>query len=417
MVVASAANPREGAATPSPSIGTLRDVERSEWPDDEPEEFSPCSPPHERAWRHPSELGLVAAGAAGTVLVAHRRVPRGRLAFALVAASTSALALYGLATLAFHSTGRSRGVGEAARSALFPSASSESSLLSSGPLSTFTGSSVTSDGMVSLVAIIGAVEQRVSAVAVDDKGTLVTGTDAVSGATRLESVDGDGHRWAVTVLGTDATTGLTVLASSHPSASASVGTCAGVAPGDLVQLGDRVGAVTARVAEVGLRADHGGSVVYPLIRLEPNGPFTVRGGDAVIDTSGRVVAVAIGRQGRDVLAAPADVAVGLATGLRQNGTASRPWLGVSGGDDNGAVVHMVTAGSPAAAAGLADGDVIERVDGHAVGTMWHVVLMMQRHVVGDTVTMGVRRGQDLHTMSITLIERPSTSAAPAAPTR
>ena len=389
-------------------------MEWSDWGDDESEDLSPCSPPQDRAWRHPSELGL--AGIGGETFGVSRRAPRGRVAFALVAASTSAFALYALASVTLHPASRSRTVGESARGSLFPSISSESSMLSSGSLRTFTSALTAADGVVTLVATIGAAEQRVSAIAVDDNGTLVTGSDAVNGAFRLESLDNQGHRSAITVIGTDATSGLTVLSSSHMISAATWTSCAGVAAGDLVHLGSGAGAVTARVAEVGLRADHDGTVVYPLIRLVPSAAFVGGGGDAVLDSTGRVVAIAIARQGDDVLAAPADVAMGLAKGVRRDGRATRPWLGVSGGDDNGAVVHAVTAGSPAAAAGLIEGDIIERVDDHAVGSMWAVVLTMQGHAVGDKVTVGVRRGQNLHAVTITLSERPANAPTLAVPT-
>jgi putative serine protease PepD len=380
-------------------------VERSEWYDEEPEGFSPFMPPAERSWRHPSELGAAAGGAAS---LAPRRPGRGRIAFALMAASTGALALYGLATLTLHPASRP-GLVNGNRSELFPG-TSESSLLSA-PLSTLrrlTGTGPAS--ALSLVATGSNSAREFHAVVLDGNGTLVTSSDMVGDATTVETIDAMGNRAPVHVMGTDRSTGLTVLQAAHVGQGAPVASCSSVAPGDLVQLGDGADAAWAKVSEIGLRADHDGQSVYPLIRITPTSSFTVHGGDAVFDASGHVVAVAIANDGDNVLAAPTDVAIGLVTGLQRHGHAGRAWLGVSGSDSGSAAVDKVTAGSPAANAGLAEGDIIDQVDGHAVSSMWSVVLLTQRHTSGDLLTLRYRRGPDVHSVVITLVERPTPTS-------
>jgi len=87
------------------------------------------------------------------------------------------------------------------------------------------------------------------------------------------------------------------------------------------------------------------------------------------------------------------------------------WLGVEIGDaadapDAGALVLHVTPGSPAAEAGIEDGDVIVRFDGQAVGGPAGLVGRMQAKQAGDAVDIVVRRDGRERTLAADLGARP-----------
>ncbi len=107
-------------------------------------------------------------------------------------------------------------------------------------------------------------------------------------------------------------------------------------------------------------------------------------------------------------------------------TIKRAYLGVRMGDvtpelakqlglpvDSGALVAQVTSGSPAAKAGLKAGDstgrgadVIVAVDGKTVNSADDVVNAVAGKQPGDSVELQYYRGQDKHTVRVTLGERP-----------
>jgi len=107
-------------------------------------------------------------------------------------------------------------------------------------------------------------------------------------------------------------------------------------------------------------------------------------------------------------------------------TIKRAYLGVRMGDvtpelakqlnlpvDSGALVAQVTSGSPAAKAGMKAGDstghgadVIVAVDGKTVNSADDVVNAVAGKQPGDTVELQYYRGQDKHTVQVTLGARP-----------
>jgi S1-C subfamily serine protease len=107
-------------------------------------------------------------------------------------------------------------------------------------------------------------------------------------------------------------------------------------------------------------------------------------------------------------------------------TIKRAYLGVRMGDvtpelakqlnlpvDSGALVAQVTSGSPAAQAGMKAGDttghgadVIVAVDGKTVNSADDVVNAVAGKQPGDTVELQYYRGQDKHTVQVTLGARP-----------
>ena len=134
-------------------------------------------------------------------------------------------------------------------------------------------------------------------------------------------------------------------------------------------------------------------------------------GGALVDSAGQVIgmntAVASSSQGNAPaqnigFAIPATTIQGLLGQLRQGGTtnASKAYIGVEVEDETsqlqqaygfvpstGAVVVSVESGSPAASAGIQEGDVIVAYNGKAVNSAQNLTTDVQASSVGSTVTV------------------------------
>ncbi len=89
-------------------------------------------------------------------------------------------------------------------------------------------------------------------------------------------------------------------------------------------------------------------------------------------------------------AIPVDHAIRIAAELIATGRASHGWLGAQMSSDmatRGARIVDVTAGSPAAAAGLTPGAVVTRVDGHVIASGSALVATVQSRAPGSSVTL------------------------------
>ena len=80
--------------------------------------------------------------------------------------------------------------------------------------------------------------------------------------------------------------------------------------------------------------------------------------------------------------------------ILSSGQAEYPVIGASidvGSRGNGAYVEEVPAGTPAAKAGIEKGDVIVAIDGTPVRDGVTLIVLIRKHLPGDTVTLSVRR--------------------------
>jgi S1-C subfamily serine protease len=98
----------------------------------------------------------------------------------------------------------------------------------------------------------------------------------------------------------------------------------------------------------------------------------------------------------------------------QRPQASGVFLGVSTqsatGDQQGAQVENVASGSPAAGAGLQQGDVITAVDGTAVTSPADLARLVRSHQPGDQVTIGYSRSGNAAEAQVQLADRSSGNA-------
>jgi len=108
--------------------------------------------------------------------------------------------------------------------------------------------------------------------------------------------------------------------------------------------------------------------------------------------------------------------------IQAHGHAIRPWLGVQMTDisediarqldvptKEGVLVGSVIPGSPAAAAGLHDGDVIVAMNGQNVPNRETLSRVIRNAHVGDTVTLTVDRGRQKLEIKAKIGERPPPS--------
>ena len=114
-------------------------------------------------------------------------------------------------------------------------------------------------------------------------------------------------------------------------------------------------------------------------------------------------------------AIPSNEAKSIADQLISSGKAAHAYIGVSATDTTvtdgsskrqAALVHAVTAGSPAATAGLQTGDAVIAIDGQSIQSSESLVAAIHEHKVGDTVTMTVVRGSQQQDLKVTLAARP-----------
>ena len=114
-------------------------------------------------------------------------------------------------------------------------------------------------------------------------------------------------------------------------------------------------------------------------------------------------------------AIPSNEATSIADQLISSGQAAHAYIGVSAGNTSvtdgsskrqAALVHAVTAGSPAATAGLQANDAVIAIDGQPIQSSESLVAAIHEHKVGDTVTITVVRGSQQQDLKVTLAARP-----------
>jgi 2-alkenal reductase len=106
--------------------------------------------------------------------------------------------------------------------------------------------------------------------------------------------------------------------------------------------------------------------------------------------------------------------------LIDHGFVSHPYLGVNWrtvtpqiaqaynlGAESGVLITEIDPSGPAAQAGIEQGDILTRLDGQTIDADSPFINLLFNHQPGETVSLGVVRGQDSLQVSVTLGERPS----------
>lgn len=275
-----------------------------------------------------------------------------------------------------------------------------------------------------------------SGVIISSDGYIVTNNHVVEGADQLTVTVDDGRELTAKVVGRDPLTDIAVVkvdAKNLPAVT--------FADTNKIEVGDRVlaignpfgigetvtsGIVSAKGRRVGILSDVKGfeNFIQTDAAINPG-----NSGGALIDIDGRVIGIntAIlsrsgGFQGVG-LAVPANLVSQVAEGLVKNGKVVRGFLGVNVQDispaladsfglknRSGALVAEVTPDSPAAKAGLKEGDVITSFNGAKVTDANRLTLEVTAVAPGTKVTLEILRDGKVESLTATTGERPNRFA-------
>ena len=272
-----------------------------------------------------------------------------------------------------------------------------------------------------------------SGVIISADGYIATNNHVVEGADTLTVTLDDGRELTAKVVGRDPLTDIAVIkvdAKDLPAVT--------FANTNKIEVGDRVlaignpfgigetvtsGIISAKGRRVGILSDVKGfeNFIQTDAAINPG-----NSGGALIDIDGRVIGIntAIlsrsgGFQGVG-LAVPANLVCQVAEGLVKNGKVIRGFLGVSVQDvtpaladsfglksRGGALVAEVAPESPAAKAGLKEGDVITQFNGEAVTDANRLTFAVTAVAPGTKVELDVLRDGKTEKLAATTGERPS----------
>jgi len=269
------------------------------------------------------------------------------------------------------------------------------------------------------------VQQLGSGFVLDRSGDIVTNDHVVAGGSAIRIGFGGDKTYPAKVVGDDPATDLAVLRVAAPASllhPLAFGSSARVAPGDPVYaIGNPFG--LERTITAGIVSATGRDIQAPDGRTIPQAIQTDtainhgNSGGPLLDASGHVIGVTSQIQGGTVdanvgvgFAVPGDTARSVARQLVAHGSAAHAWLGVQVRDGaHGVVVAKVSAGSPAARARIASGDVLGAVDGRAVQTADELAGAVAAHRPGDRITLAVRHGAATRTVTVALGDLPAST--------
>jgi S1-C subfamily serine protease len=286
--------------------------------------------------------------------------------------------------------------------------------------------------VVSIEVRVGQAGATGSGVVIEgDDGYIVTNNHVVSGA---DGVDGaeiravffDGSGSAARIVGRDPASDIAVLKVEKPGlVTASLGNSDDVLVGDpVVAIGSPLGlagTVTSGIVSALDRpvrlAGEGSDTNAVISAVQTDAPINPgNSGGALVDASGAVIgintAIASTGAGGSIglgFAIPIGTVRGIAEQLISTGSAVHAALGVNtrsvtDGTRDGALVLNVEPGSAAAAAGIREQDIVIAVEGKPVGSSEELVVAVDAHDPGDTVTVEVVRGGGSTELEVTLDE-------------
>ena len=263
-------------------------------------------------------------------------------------------------------------------------------------------------------------------------GVVVTNHHVVAGARRVDVGFADGQRASAEIVATDPRTDLAVLRAARSQLPAASFADALPRVGELaIAIGNPLGfenTVTAGIISGLGRAIPGAAQEAPaLVDLIQTDAAISPGnsGGALVNAGGRVVGINVAyippAQGAESLgfSIPAPTVRHVVTQLLESGRVRHPFLGVSPApltpeiaqrfnlrQDRGVLVLEVTAGSPAAAAGIRPGDVLVRVGDRQLNTVEDFLGALRGRSPGDSMQLTVARDGDQRSVTVRLGERP-----------
>ena len=267
-----------------------------------------------------------------------------------------------------------------------------------------------------------------SGVILDARGNIVTNRHVIDGAEQIAVTLLGGQTVSATLVGQDAVADIAVVrieAQAVPGI-ATFGDSAQVRPGQrVVAIGSPQSFETTITRGIISGTDRVIGSLEGMLQTDAaispgssGGPLVNARGEVVgINT---IVARGSERAERLGFAVPSNLVKRLAATLIASGKVTRPYLGVfsellsparaeelGAKTPRGAYITDVTAGTPAALAGLRKGDVIVRFGPAAVDRTAPLSVVLLDFAPGQTVTLTINRGGTEQSVPVTLIERPA----------
>jgi S1-C subfamily serine protease len=286
-----------------------------------------------------------------------------------------------------------------------------------------------SDGLAATVEAAGAgvVEVRArrgrSATGIVwDKEHVLTSSHSIEDADEITVVFGDKEAKGA-VVGRDPGTDLALLKVDGLGATpAARGSAADLKPGQLVLAIGRPGELQATFGAVvstqSRRRGWRGSGIDRLVRTDAH-LYQGFSGGPLVDATGKVVAINSWYYGRgETKSLPVETAASIAESLAKHGRIKQPYLGIgtqpvylaeevreTAGQASGLMVISVEAGSPAAQAGLLQGDTLVGIGGESVAGMTDLYRALRSLDVGSKQTLQVIRAGEVKSLEVTVGER------------
>ena len=263
---------------------------------------------------------------------------------------------------------------------------------------------------------------------IDGAGYVVTNNHVIDKAEKITVILNDGKELEAKLIGTDPGTDIALLKVESATALpyVTLGDDSKLRPGDwVVAVGNPFGlggTVTAGI--VSARGRNIGAGPYtdylqidaPINRGNSGGPTFNLAGE-VIGVNSAIYTPTGGSVGIG-FAVPASTVTKIVAQLRAHGSVSRGWLGVQIqpvdqetadavglSDAKGALVSMVTPGSPAESAGFKQGDIVLKANGQDIADNRVLARFVAELTAGQTATFEVWRDSAAQTLTATIAAR------------
>ena len=279
-----------------------------------------------------------------------------------------------------------------------------------------------------------------SGVIFDADGWILTNRHVVSGSDKITVVLKDGRSFTGTIYGIDTLTDLAIVrVDGKGLPAASMGDSSSLQVGQLaIAIGSPLGTFTNSVTSgivsaLGRSITIGSTSLNNLIQTDASINPGNSGGP-LVDASGNVIgidtATAPNAQGIG-FAIPIDIAKPLLQQALAGEKLARPWIGIryqaitpalvkdktlpidhgaligAGQDPSGATLPAISPDSPAAKAGIKDGDIVTSIEGMPVDADHPLDSVITRFAPGRTVTLEVYRNGSTVKLQVTLGTRPA----------